>query len=342
MEDLKQIKISFKNSEKILTDIPSSFDKLEKLFHLLFEEAERNKNYIFKYKHSNNDKYLLISEERFLFAIDELKVMNNPIIYVEDKNEVLNSNNDSNISNPHNFVLNFFNNKSLAITKYVNSNNAEEEDEKNEHNINISMDKDLEKLKELLANQEENLKEEMDKNMFLKKINKKIMDINEPNQQNEGINIEKEELIENYNELKKRYDDLENKNRDLYFENRDLKREVNNPTGKKEGIIKELIDKNKKLEDEKLSFMNDNKNLKGKIDDLEKNIFNINLENKELKIELTKKENSIKQLKSAIDNYKENSENLINGLNERVNDLNSQLKEKEKIISRNSEEHKNS
>ena len=227
MEDLKQIKISFKNSEKILTDIPSSFDKLEKLFHLLFEEAERNKNYIFKFKHSNNDKYLLISEESFLFAIDELKVMNNPIIYVEDKNEVLNSNNDSNISNPHNFVLNFFNNKSLAITKYVNSNNAEEEDEKNEDNINISMDKDLEKLKELLANKKENIKEEMDKKKKKKKINKKI------NHQNEGINIEKEELIENYNELKKRYDDLENKNRDLYFENRDLKREVNNPTGKR-------------------------------------------------------------------------------------------------------------
>ena len=128
MEDQKQIKIIFNNSEKILKYIPSSFDELKELFHELFEEADININYIFKYN-QNKDKNLLITllitKEAFQKAMDDLKEMNNPAIYVdEDKDDFLNScqhshNYNINITNPYNSGFDILNDKTLIETEYV-------------------------------------------------------------------------------------------------------------------------------------------------------------------------------------------------------------------------------
>ena len=84
-----KIKINFNNYEKILSFIPSSFADLKELFHELFEEANTNINYKFKYNLNNKDKY--ISEKDFQKAMDDLNKMNNPIIYVvKDKDEDFN------------------------------------------------------------------------------------------------------------------------------------------------------------------------------------------------------------------------------------------------------------
>ena len=194
MEDQKQIKIIFNNSEKILKYIPSSFDELKELFHELFEEADININYIFKY---NQNKYknllitLLITKEAFQKAMDDLKEMNNPAIYVdEDKDDFLNScqhshNYNINITNPYNSGFDILNNKTSSEAEYVIPNNNEEEQKEEDDYMRKSIDSKCESLKEYLARIEENLKDEIDKNKFLKEQIEKIIDINE---KNEGIN----------------------------------------------------------------------------------------------------------------------------------------------------------
>ena len=130
-----KIKINFNNYEKILSFIPSSFADLKELFHELFEEANTNINYKFKYNLNNKDKY--ISEKDFQKAMDDLNKMNNPIIYVvKDKDEdfnlfekLKNNNNDSNI----------FDNKSSVVSEYLNnSNNIINNNSNNSNNTKLS------------------------------------------------------------------------------------------------------------------------------------------------------------------------------------------------------------
>ena len=223
-----KIKINFSNYEKILSLIPSSFAEFKELFHELFEEANTNINYKFKYNLNNNDKY--ISEKDFQKAMDDLNKMNNPIIYVvKDKDEdfnlfekLKNNNNDSNI----------FDNKSSVVSEYLNNsnniiNNNSNNSEEKEDSINDSINIKFENLKKNLAQLDEKLKEEIERNDSLKEQIGKLININnqnkkELNQNNRKLSFQNLSLVNEVKELKQKISELINRNDELDKKNIDL------------------------------------------------------------------------------------------------------------------------
>ena len=112
------ITIKFNNEEKKI-EAPSSFEELNIKFRQKFNQPEQNKDYTFSYQTENNEK-IILNTYNYEEEIDKLKVMMNPIIFVElikhnidlalintTESQILEDNNDQNNKNTSNRDFNF-------------------------------------------------------------------------------------------------------------------------------------------------------------------------------------------------------------------------------------------
>ena len=128
-----EIKLNFQNSEKILQDIPKSLDELQRIFHQLFPEANKNDKYNFAIELKEEKIYISEDDfqEKFENLFDDEKIIHVEIqnIYNSDYEDRQNDNIEQNkpsypLSEKENLDKSDKYNKDF-INKFINLNNIE-------------------------------------------------------------------------------------------------------------------------------------------------------------------------------------------------------------------------
>ena len=265
MEINKKIKLRFKNEEKILVNIPGTFEELKKQFHTLFIQSKPELDYLFEYHLTET---VFINKVNYEDEIENIKVMDDPIIYIEEP-EAFNhrsiaiSNYNNNINNSINNNSNIFNtnisglNRTLDNTQIINSQvinsiNLNQE----ENNNTLEYKQIIEKLEKELENTKEELEKEINNTDELRTKIEKLVGFDDKNG--------KEELINNIAKLEKDKKEIIEKNKILIKERNEIKDEnirLSEELNKKKKEFKELKDIISELK-EKINVFNINEEKK--------------------------------------------------------------------------------